>query len=142
MLRDAIFRPAQHQGGEPPMIHPVLVLAGVLAAAPPAPPALAQPAHQGHGAPAAAVQEPASTREYRAASERMHRNMAIRYTGDTDRDFAAAMIPRHQDAIDMARVVLRHGSDPGIQALAENIIRAQEAEIAELRAFLARTGAR
>jgi uncharacterized protein (DUF305 family) len=142
MLRDPIFRRAQHQGGEPQMIRPVLVVVGVLAAAPLAPPALAQPSHQGHGAPAAAAQEPASTREYRAASERMHRDMAIRYTGDADRDFAAAMIPHHQGAIDMARVVLRHGSDPGIRALAENIIRVQEAEIAELRAFLARSGAR
>jgi uncharacterized protein (DUF305 family) len=114
-------------------------LALALAAALIALPAAAQrPHHGGHGA-APAAQEPASTREFRAVNERMHRDMNIRFTGNADRDFAAGMIPHHQGAIDMARVVLRHGSDPEIRALAESIIRAQEAEIAQLRAFLART---
>jgi uncharacterized protein (DUF305 family) len=98
-------------------------------------PALAQ--HAGHPAPAAAG-EPASTREFRAANERMHRDMAIRYTGNADRDFAAAMIPHHQGAIDMARIQLRHGTSPEMRKLAEEIIAAQEAELATLRAFLAR----
>jgi uncharacterized protein (DUF305 family) len=100
-------------------------------------PAFAQQGHQGHGARAPA-NEPASTREYRAANDRMHRDMNIRFTGDADRDFAAGMIPHHQGAIDMARVVLRHGKDPEMKRLAESIIAAQEAEIAQLRAFLAR----
>ena len=115
-----------------------LAFAALLAATP----ALAQQGHQHHGAPARGAQEPASTREYRAANDRMHRDMAIRFTGNADRDFAAGMIPHHQGAIDMANVVLRHGSDPEMRALAQNIIRAQEAEIAQLRAFLARTQAR
>jgi len=85
-------------------------------------PALAQQGHQGHG----------------AANDKMHRDMNIRFTGDADRDFAAGMIPHHQGAIDMARVVLRHGKDPEMKRLAESIIAAQEAEIAQLRAFLAR----
>lgn len=116
------------------MIRPVLALAAALIALP----AVAQ--HAGHGAPAPAAQQgPASTREFRAASDRMHRDMTIAYTGNADRDFAAGMIPHHQGAIDMARIVLRHGADPEMRALAENIIRAQEAEIAQLRAFLARS---
>jgi len=103
-------------------------------------PALAQPRHQHHGHHAApAASEPASTREYRAASERMHRDMDIPYTGNADRDFAAGMIPHHQGAIDMARIQLRHGTDPEMRQLAETVIRTQEAEIAMLRAFLART---
>jgi uncharacterized protein (DUF305 family) len=100
-------------------------------------PALGQQAHQGHGARPSA-NEPASTREFRAANDKMHRDMNIRFTGDADRDFAAGMIPHHQGAIDMARVVLRHGKDPEMKRLAESIIAAQEAEIAQLRAFLAR----
>jgi uncharacterized protein (DUF305 family) len=99
-------------------------------------PALAQ--HAGHGQ-RPATSEAASTRDFRAANDRMHRDMNIRWSGDADRDFAAAMIPHHQGAIEMARVVLRHGADPGMRRIAEDIIRTQEAEIAELRAFLARS---
>ena len=83
--------------------------------------------------------EQPSTREFRAANDRMHRDMAIPYSGNADRDFAAGMIPHHQGAIEMARIQLRHGTDPGMRRLAEDIIRAQEAEIATLRGFLART---
>ncbi|WP_439595961.1 CopM family metallochaperone [Falsiroseomonas sp.] len=105
-------------------------------------PAFAQQGHQGHhAAPTtqrSATEQP-STREFRAANDRMHRDMAIRYSGNTDRDFAAGMIPHHQGAIEMARIQLRHGTDPEMRRLAEEIIRAQEAEIATLRAFLART---
>jgi uncharacterized protein (DUF305 family) len=98
-------------------------------------PAVAQ--HAGHGQRPTTA-EPASTRELRAANDRMHRDMNIRYSGNADRDFAAAMIPHHQGAIEMAQIQLRHGTDPEMRRLAEEIIRAQQAEIAQLRAFLAR----
>lgn len=99
--------------------------------------ALAQ--HAGHGAPAAGASssEAASTRAYREAMARMHKAMDIPYTGDADRDFAAGMIPHHQGAIDMARIELEHGTDPEMRKMAEEVIAAQEQEIARLRAFLA-----
>ena len=92
-----------------------------------------------HGAtpPAGAAQSP-STAAFIAANEVMHRDMAIAFTGDTDRDFAAGMIPHHEGAIAMARIQLAHGRDPGMRRMAEEVIRAQESEIATLRAFLAR----
>ena len=94
--------------------------------------------HQGHGGPAAA--DPA-TRAYQAANAKMHRDMNIRFSGNPDRDFMAAMIPHHQGAIDMARVVLQYGKDPEVRKLAEEIIAAQEKEIAFLEEWLAKHGA-
>ena len=102
-------------------------------------PAFAQ--HQGHGSHGMAQPSSAqtdSTKAYEAANDKMHRDMAIKYTGDADRDFLAGMIPHHQGAIDMAKVVLRYGKDPKIKAMAEKIIKDQEAEIAEMKAMLAK----
>lgn len=90
--------------------------------------------HSGHGM---ATDANASTAAYEAASTRMHENMAIELTGDADVDFARGMIPHHQGAIDMATIVLEHGDDPQLRALAEEIIAAQRGEIAVLQAWLA-----
>jgi uncharacterized protein (DUF305 family) len=93
--------------------------------------------HGAHGAHGAAEPDTPSTAAFIAANDRMHTDMAIEFTGDPDVDFARGMIPHHQGAIDMANVVLEFGSDPEIRRLAEEIIAAQEAEIAFLRDWLA-----
>lgn len=59
---------------------------------------------------------------------------------DPDVAFVLGMIPRHQGAIDMAKVQLRFGIDPQNRALAEQIIAHQEAEIAAMRAWLSERG--
>ena len=72
-------------------------------------------------------------------NSKMHEAMDITYTGNADRDFVAAMIPHHQGAIDMAKVVLAFGKDPEVKKLAEDIIKAQEQEIAWMKSWLAKT---
>ena len=51
------------------------------------------------------------------------------YTGNPDHDFLAMMIPHHEGAVDMARLVLQHGNDPVTRKLAEDIIASQRVEI-------------
>jgi uncharacterized protein (DUF305 family) len=95
-------------------------------------------AHGSHGAPSA--RDSASTTAFKAANARMHKDMDIRYGGDADVDFVRGMIPHHQGAVEMAKIVLQHGKDPAIRKLAQEIVDAQEKEMTLMRGWLQAKG--
>lgn len=130
-------------------------------------PAFAQSSHQGHGAAPApgaapmgmgmgmgmmnmesmqtmmktmmpAPNDAASTKDFKSADMKMMHDMAVPYTGNADVDFRTKMIPHHQGAIDMAKVALAHAKDETTKALAAQIIKDQEREIAEMREWLSK----
>ena len=97
-----------------------LVLGGVLSLAAPA---LAQTDHSGHAMPGmTASQGP---------------NLTALSGKAFDRAYLSMMIAHHQGAIDMARIQLEFGKDPQLRKLSEDIIAAQEKEIAQMQAWLA-----
>jgi uncharacterized protein (DUF305 family) len=56
-------------------------------------------------------------------------------TGNSvDRAFAAAMIPHHESAVEMAEIAQQRGESEFVKQLADDIIRTQNAEIETLRA--------
>lgn len=104
--------------------------------------AQAQQPHQ-HGAMPdmkASPSDSAATKAFKEAGMKMHKDMAITYSGDTDADFLRGMIPHHQGAIEMAKIELAHGKDPEARKLAETIIRDQEKEVAMMREMLKKLG--
>lgn len=76
-----------------------------------------------------------------AGSMELHRTMnkgqkmPMPMSGDVDKDFAAMMTMHHQQAIEMSEVLLKHGRDPELKALAERMKQAQQKEIADLAPF-------
>ncbi|MEX0627707.1 MAG: DUF305 domain-containing protein [Cucumibacter sp.] len=57
---------------------------------------------------------------------------------DPDVAFVQVMIAHHEGAIAMAKAVLQDGADEEVKAWANQIIAAQQAEIAEMRDWLSR----
>ena len=67
----------------------------------------------------------------------MHKTMdSAMAADDVDVAFICGMIPHHQGAVAMARAELAYGDDPWAKALAEQIIAAQEKEIADMLDWL------
>lgn len=99
--------------------------------------------HAGHGQHDSTGQDHGdnpAVAAYKAANDRMHEDMSMSFTGEPDVDFAKGMIPHHEGAIAMAEIALEHGTDEEIRQLAQEIIDAQESEIAFLRAWLEQRG--
>jgi uncharacterized protein (DUF305 family) len=69
--------------------------------------------------------------------ERMHTEMQkVRYSGNTDADFASLMVPHHQGAVQMAEVELQFGSNPRLRRLAEEMIVTQQSEIDVMKSVI------
>jgi len=77
-----------------------------------------------------------SSLAFQAINKKMHESMDITFSGNADVDFVKGMIPHHQGAIDMAKTVLAFGKDPEVKKLAEEIVKAQESEIALMNEWL------
>jgi uncharacterized protein (DUF305 family) len=125
------------------MQYRIIALAAALAVMPTL--AAAQGAHgghSGHSTPAQTAGSPdtPATQGYKRANETMHKNMDIAFSGNADIDFVRGMIPHHQGAIDMAKVALQHAKDEQIRKWAQDVIREQEREIAEMRTWLKNKG--
>ncbi len=94
----------------------------------------------GSGAEASSGAEPeqsGATRAFQAAIDKMHQPMAEGIKADDpDVAFVRGMIPHHQSAIDMAKVVQEYGDDDQTKRWAAEIIAAQEREIAEMKEWL------
>lgn len=89
------------------------------------------------------------TNTFRASTEKpfsalMDEAMAVMHkgmdqapkTGDPDHDFVTMMIPHHQGAVDMAKVLLLYGKDPELRMLAQQIITDQQYEIQLMQKWL------
>ena len=81
-----------------------------------------------------------SSQAFNGITARLHQDMAITFTSNTDVDFVKEMIPLHQGAVDMAKTVLAFGKDPEVKKVAEGIISAQEAEITSMKEWLKKQG--
>ena len=77
-------------------------------------------------------------RGYMKSMAAMQQNMMkMEMTGDPSGDFARAMIPHHQSAIEMVDVLLAQKDlDPAIKAMAEKMKADQSMEIALLKTWL------
>lgn len=97
-------------------------------------PAQAQMGHGGH------MGDGGASHSYMQAMKSMHDGMAgMELTGKPGVDFALMMIPHHQSAIEMAKAYLESGEDDAeLTRLSEEIIAAQEGEIAFLKDWLAK----
>ena len=87
--------------------------------------------------PALVIAQESAQSAFKASHDKMMHDMMKPMSGDADKDFVMMMIPHHQGAIEMAKIQLKFGKDPMLRAMAEEIVKAQEKEIAEMKKWQA-----
>lgn len=93
-----------------------------------------------HGEPRPGEQAQDIIAAWQRIDQRMMAEMQLTTSGSTAGDFAQGMIPHHVAAVDMAYVLLAHSNHPGLRSMAKAVIREQEREIRELKAWQDRAG--
>lgn len=78
-----------------------------------------------------------SSAEFMAANMKIHEGMNIKFTGDTDLDFVRGMIPHHEGAVEMSKILLKSVKDDQLKDFGLQIIETQEREIEFMRGWLA-----
>ncbi|WP_296253028.1 CopM family metallochaperone [Pseudomonas sp. UBA4194] len=75
--------------------------------------------------------------EYMMSMETMQKSM---HEGGMEKDpdvaFAKGMLAHHKAALDMAQIELKYGKDAEMRKLAQDIIKAQQAEIDQMEAWV------
>ena len=71
---------------------------------------------------------------------KMHTDMTMSFTGNVDADFIKGMIPHHEGAVAMAKILLQFGKDAELRKLADDVVRTQNEEITMMRAWLKKAG--
>ncbi|MEO6613653.1 MAG: DUF305 domain-containing protein [Chitinophagaceae bacterium] len=71
-----------------------------------------------------------------AASMKAMMEDSTRSYNDTDKDFAAQMIPHHQSAVGMAKNYLRYGENKELKKMSRDIVDSQSREIGWLKDWL------
>ena len=92
----------------------------------------------------AATESPAAMSEaqkaYAEVSDTMHMGMAS-IPADADLAYMQGMLAHHKGAIAMSEVLLKYGKDAKARDLANRVIKAQTAEVAEIQSWLDARGA-
>ena len=89
------------------------------------------------GMPSQSAPASASTKAYTDAADKMHAPMMQGIqTADPDVAYVRGMIAHHQGAIGMAKVRLMYGKDAQTKKWADDVIREQQREIAEMESWL------
>lgn len=96
---------------------------------------------QKNGSLAAGADAAAVAKAFTDVNAKMHKDMTMTFTGKADIDFMKGMIPHHEGAVDMAKVLLQFGKDPELRKLADDVIRTQNEEITMMRDWLRKKGA-